>query len=48
MWKCVTLDRCIIDIIKHSLKVDFETMLENHYVSVMSHKNKKGDNFRGN
>ena len=48
MWKSVTLDRCIIDIIKHSLKVDFETMLENHYVSVMSHKNKKGDSFRGN
>ena len=36
MWKSTLSDRCVIDIVKHGLKVDFATMPENDYVPVMS------------
>lgn len=46
IWKSITSDRYITDIAKHGLKVDFETMSENDYATVMSYKDEEKDIIR--
>ena len=41
MWKTITSDRCIIDNVKHRLKVDLETLTENDCVPVISKKDEE-------